>query len=43
MDGLQAKSLVKAVKNLNDRVSSLEKGKEDIMFLVQKCNEYVLV
>lgn len=39
MDGLQAKSLVKAFKNLNERVTSLEKGKEDIMLMVQKCNE----
>ncbi|XP_066917138.1 E3 ubiquitin-protein ligase TRAF7-like [Clytia hemisphaerica] len=42
MDGFQAKSLVKAVKNLNERVSALEKGKDDIMFLVQKCNENVI-
>ena len=38
MDGLQAKYLVTAVKNLNERVVSLEKGKDEILSHVEKCN-----
>lgn len=42
MDGLQAKCLVKAVRNLNERVTLLEKGKEEVLSSVEKCNSNVI-
>ena len=38
VDGLHAKYIVKAVKNLNERVTKLENGKEEMMAEITKCN-----
>jgi len=38
----EAKTLVKAVKNLNGRVSSLEDGNKQVLCLVEKCNSNII-
>ena len=41
-DGLHSKHIVKALKNLNKRVTSLEDFKQDMLASVERCNNNVL-